>query len=467
MFLNIHDLVRIELVDEPKDVTQYFRMRLGYFARHQSEGEPDIVVRFVDRIDLDKDMSLAGDKDKLTVAYNKECFCILTLPTTKVGGFSGYAQANASRYHLNDLPDRTIGSDFTQEPNSRNPKPELLKNCGKQMLSLFRFCHLTLTHLVKMIALFKRKVKPDSSPALKYGVSSGVFINYGGKVSIHIGGFTSYKFHLLCEYSVNVSQLFDLLMMFLIQPILLHKGATLTHASAVSVDGKGVLTTGWRDIGKTSLMMRFLKDGAGYMADDLAIIYKDRVLSLPMPLNLTMKHLSEFDLQKKVARSFFIKRAMRKIAYCLGRCLQRCPSVSLYGVGSVFTQLGDTKSLTTQINALNLGLRTWRARDAPLSKVFFLTRTLGDKITVSKVDVGSLANMMMKPLVYEMDMQCPEVYHIFRFAFPSMGQKWIDNREREMREVLIKSLQSVDVDVVDLPYEHAPNRLYDVVKGLV
>ena len=99
----------------------------------------------------------------------------MTLPMNKFKGFSDYAQPIGSRYRLKGLPDPTIGSDFTQEPDSCNLKPELLKSEGKRTLSLFRFCRLTLDHLVNRLAYSRSKVEPDSSPALKCGVFSDVF----------------------------------------------------------------------------------------------------------------------------------------------------------------------------------------------------------------------------------------------------------------------------------------------------
>lgn len=106
----------------------------------------------------------------------------LTLPMTKVGGFSDYAQPIGSRWRLKVLPEpikRLLsfsGLDFTQEPNFCNHQSKLLKNCDRQTLSLFHFFRLMPTHIVNMVTHFRRSVKPDSSPALKCRVFSGGFM---------------------------------------------------------------------------------------------------------------------------------------------------------------------------------------------------------------------------------------------------------------------------------------------------
>jgi hypothetical protein len=358
-------LVKIGFVNEPENVSKYFRKRLGCFETQKVDGV-DILVGFTDAFGLRDNMLIAGDKDKLTVAYNKDWFCIL---------------------------------------------------------------------------------------------------NYDGKVAMHAKGFQDCQFIMHCENSVNVCQLFDLLMMFLIQPILLSKGATLVHGSAVSLGNKGMLTTGWRDIGKTTLMMRMVRDGASYMSDDLAIVHDDKILGLPMPLNVTERHLKEFN--KKMPWDFRRKKALRKFGYFVGRCLQKCPSASLSGAGQAICQLVSPSILTREITHLNFHSVASLALEASLDKVFFLSRACGDRLSVSNIDAVSLANAMMKSLVYEMDVQVPEVYQVFRFAFPTLGQRWMDNRERGMVDVLVDNLQKSDNYAISLPYEHNPDGLYNKVRELL
>ena len=101
--------------------------------------------------------------------------CIFDTLPTEVGGFSGYAQPNGSRYRLKVLPEPIkkflclSGLDFTQKPNFCNHQSKLLKSCGRQTLSLFHFFRLTPTHMLKRISYFKGKVKPIHPPAKARG----------------------------------------------------------------------------------------------------------------------------------------------------------------------------------------------------------------------------------------------------------------------------------------------------------
>jgi len=110
----------------------------------------------------------------------------LTLPTTEVGGFSGYALRNRIRLLLKGLPVPICGLDFTRKPNFCNHQSKLLKGFGRQTLSLFRFLHLSPTNIVKSVTQFKEGVKPDSSPVLKYGVFSGSSIKMTKRLMVAI-----------------------------------------------------------------------------------------------------------------------------------------------------------------------------------------------------------------------------------------------------------------------------------------
>jgi len=108
----------------------------------------------------------------------------LTIPSSKERGFSGYALRNRIRYLLNGLPDRnyvermgTLKILHRQGLQPATSYLQLLKNYGRQMLSLFRFLHFQPTNITDTVARFGEGVKSDSSPVLKYGVFSGVSIN--------------------------------------------------------------------------------------------------------------------------------------------------------------------------------------------------------------------------------------------------------------------------------------------------
>ncbi|MFC1915837.1 hypothetical protein ACFLW4_04000 [Chloroflexota bacterium] len=53
MFLNIHNLVRIELLNEPKGVRELLRFRMGGFETNSLDEDPDIRIRFTRHIELE------------------------------------------------------------------------------------------------------------------------------------------------------------------------------------------------------------------------------------------------------------------------------------------------------------------------------------------------------------------------------------------------------------------------------
>ena len=73
MFLNIHDLVRIELVGEPKEIQQFFRDEMGFFETNSLDKDLDIRITFTKQIELGDDVKFIGT----TMAYQGEVLYLI------------------------------------------------------------------------------------------------------------------------------------------------------------------------------------------------------------------------------------------------------------------------------------------------------------------------------------------------------------------------------------------------------
>ncbi len=88
---------------------------------------------------------------------------------------------------------------------------------------------------------------------------------------------------------------FDRILEQLIHFQLLKRGKTLCRAAAFRAGGNVVLCPGWRDVGKTNLLLHFLCDGANYIGDGWTIVHgAGTVQGLPKRLNLLYHNIMPF-----------------------------------------------------------------------------------------------------------------------------------------------------------------------------
>ena len=105
----------------------------------------------------------------------------------------------------------------------------------------------------------------DWRVVIRKSKGQGYYLSIGGRVSFVITGS-----EILCHVeSANLVGLAEIQFLDTALPLNLElSGVPVLHASAVEVDGRGLVFTAYAGGGKTSLAAGMTKNGAGFMADD-------------------------------------------------------------------------------------------------------------------------------------------------------------------------------------------------------
>jgi hypothetical protein len=233
--------------------------------------------------------------------------------------------------------------------------------------------------------------------------------------------------------------------------VLLTKGVLPLHATALEVDGTGVLVTGWSKGGKTETLLAATSLGARYVGDEWVHLTPDgRMLGLPEPIRLwawqlaqrsdllasrtaaerrrlrtwaTASHLAE----RLADRPWKGSGLVRRVAPALGRqaYLQVAPA-DLFGTDGMLP--------SSRLDAVVLVL----SHEAPL--------------TVShEVERGEIASRMAASLAEEREPLMAH-YRQFRFAFPDRFSPLVESAGEIERRLLAERLDHVPSAKVTHPH---------------
>ena len=96
--------------------------------------------------------------------------------------------------------------------------------------------------------------------------------------------------HLVCETAMPAVPH----LLAIINLTALSKGVLPLHASAFTMDGTGLLVTGWAKGGKTESLLACMSEGAQYVGDEWVYLTPDgRMLGVPEPIRLWSWHLRQ------------------------------------------------------------------------------------------------------------------------------------------------------------------------------
>lgn len=211
----------------------------------------------------------------------------------------------------------------------------------------------------------------------------------------------------------------------------LAKGVLPLHASAFTVDGLGVLVTGWSKGGKTESLLAAMQRGGRYVGDEWIYLTPDEeMLGLPEPIRLWSWHL---DQQSRLLRGRSLAERSRLRAWHtlaeIGRAGSRSPGSAARLLGRAAPVLQRQAFL--QIPPAELfGAERVILRAHLDAVVLVLSHSHGD-IRSEAVSGAEVAARMLASLAEERAAFMAH-YRQYRFAFPSERQTLVETAgERE------------------------------------
>jgi len=136
--------------------------------------------------------------------------------------------------------------------------------------------------------------------------SHGVFFfDLQNRISrIDFSNFSKSTIEIIVDKQFN-ARFLSIIIEYLLSNLLLAKNGCFCHASAIKYKGKVFLFPAWRHVGKTNLLLSFLKDGAEVIADDGVFLFKDgTILPYSKCIHLLYYNFKEFPhLMDKVDKS--------------------------------------------------------------------------------------------------------------------------------------------------------------------
>jgi len=254
----------------------------------------------------------------------------------------------------------------------------------------------------------------------------------------------------------------------MINLILLSKGVTPFHASAVSYQGEGILMTGWAKGGKTETLLSFMMQGASYVGDEWIYLCPDgaSMFGIPEPIRVWDWHLKSLpDYRARLNRKDKFKLGSLS---ALSRSIQWAAGVGSNGSGAPARLAQRLAPVVQRQTFVHFAPYTLFGADhiqatSAIDKIFFTASHNQEEITVMPVDAENIAQRMSYSMREEQQVVI-SYYMKYRFAFPDRANPWLDNLERIQTKLLTRALAGKEMYAVYHPYPvHIP-RLFEAVQ---
>jgi hypothetical protein len=305
---------------------------------------------------------------------------------------------------------------------------------------------------------FKKELSP---PTLTYlGLNSVGFTEEGfyildkrdGRVKAqvplnHIGN----QCEIVCQSGIgSIPMLFDI-----IRLTFLRKNYIPLHGSAFYYKGNGILTAGWSKGGKTESLLAFVNHGADYIADEWVILSSDgqSMFGIPIPVTLwewQFKYIPTLLPKLPISQKFLFRsiHAFDAIHKALKReRLRRVFPVDILGRVLPYLKQGLNLSLLPQ----RLFKNHFYQRESNLDKLFLVMSHSEARISVAPCDSMEVAQRMAISNAYE-QMDFFQYYQAFKFAFPQVGNEFLEGVMDLQRSLLYRALSGKETYQVLHPY---------------
>lgn len=226
-------------------------------------------------------------------------------------------------------------------------------------------------------------------------------------------------------------------------------GATFVHASAISVDGRGILFAALGRTGKTDLLLGFLLSRAGcYLSDDLSIISQDgRIHPYPRLINMLYYNVYSYPELLSILYPDWRGRGWAKVKMKIGRVSEWAETRK----GFIWRGVHAATRHFALLRHLDAGIITKISPSAPISHVFLMHRTaeveepaIGNVLTPEQMASSLAANQILERIDFWSD------YLSYVVASKGNKVKAIEQFRQKKEDVIFKSISKSTNRVLSL-----------------
>lgn len=271
--------------------------------------------------------------------------------------------------------------------------------------------------------------------------------------------------HFNFAKSISTSFLTDFL------EILLHTNATFLervffHSGGIGVNDKAVIFAAWLNTGKTSTVLEFLRKKYSYLADEWSIIQsegnavcfdkrlviydKDLLASPEITLDIYGTIIGKIVLHYcKLLKPFKVTLIDFKVGF-----LMRCWRFLI----KILLKLLKVRTLIhLDAHEINNSLKL---RNAPIHRLYFLSRTNHRNFEVLKSSKQELVNKMLQS--YRSELQMMFDTFAFKFVFPNLDFDFgLGIKESEVKRILNNGFSDKKIECysVEIPHDKNPKEI--------
>ncbi len=244
------------------------------------------------------------------------------------------------------------------------------------------------------------------------------------------------------------------------------RGHLPLHASAFTVEGKGVLVAGWSKGGKTEVLLSAMRNGAIYVGDEWVYVTPERMQGVPEPIRLWDWQLAELPEYAATLTSGE-RRKLRALQACTAIC-----AVAARGLPGVAGRTAHrlTAVLERQRNVRVEPHRLFGASRCSLrgraDVVVLVGSHTAPTTSIERIDPLEVADRMLHSLQEE---QAPlrTAYNQFRFVHPDRANPLLDDYARHQQHLLREALRGKEAYLLLHPYPpHIPS-LFDEIREVL
>lgn len=262
---------------------------------------------------------------------------------------------------------------------------------------------------------------------------------------------------MTCDYDFN-PHFFAIIMEYVIHFYMLARNASLCHSSCLKVNDRVILFPAWRNVGKTNLLISFLNEGAGYIADDWSVVLNDgRVQSLPKRLNLLFYNFEKHkDLLRNTPSSFkaLVEFVMRSKA-------------GEYDLNDDVVRTLENQA-RMRISPYELFNQTPQNGPEPIDYVFLLKKVMGNSVkpTICRISREQLVNSINAILEFEQS-----YFHLAYTVFKAQTgntNEILENYRRCNSDILKGAFSGVsNIYEVSISSQDYTNEVYSMIKDMI